>query len=76
MLLKEAKKNEVTLSNILVKQQDEICLITLNRPQLLNALDTETLKEIVQTLEETSAQVAIITGNDKAFAAGADIKKW
>lgn len=52
-----------------------IGLIQLNRPKALNALNTETLQEIVETLESwDDMNVVIITGNDKAFSAGADIK--
>jgi len=61
------------LNNILTDLQDNILTITLNRPKQLNALNTETLKEIVTTLEESSFHVAIITGNERAFSAGADI---
>lgn len=67
--------------NILVDtselQEKRLASITLNRPQVLNALNTQTLKEIVRalkTLEEDQA-VVVLTGNDKAFAAGADIKQ-
>lgn len=63
------------MSNILTHLEDDILLITLNRPKQLNALNTETLKEIVQALEKSSYRVAVITGNNKAFAAGADIKQ-
>lgn len=51
--------------------------IQLNRPRLLNALDTQTLLEVAMALEEFESagiRVVILTGNDKAFAAGADIK--
>lgn len=52
-----------------------IGLIQLNRPQAMNALNTETLVEIVETLESWHGMKAVIvTGNDKAFSAGADIK--
>ncbi len=67
--------------NILVDskalESEGIVTITLNRPKVLNALNTQTLKEIVLTLEElernNATRVVILTGNDKAFAAGADI---
>jgi enoyl-CoA hydratase len=52
-------------------------MIQLNRPKVLNALDTQTLQEVVIALEEfqnAGIKVVILTGNDKAFAAGADIK--
>lgn len=52
-----------------------IITITLNRPKVLNALNTQTLKEIVSVLRDyrTRAKVTIITGQERAFAAGADI---
>lgn len=63
------------MSNILILEQEDILTITMNRPERLNALDTQTLKEIVECLESTKSKVAILTGSDKAFAAGADIKQ-
>lgn len=68
------------MSNIIAtaafKDVQGIGLIQLNRPEALNALNTETLQEIVETLESwDDMNVVIITGNDKAFSAGADIKK-
>ncbi len=66
--------------NILVDTanlHDGIVTITLNRPKVLNALNTQTLKEIVLTLKELQrrddTRVVILTGSEKAFAAGADI---
>jgi len=56
---------------------ESVGLIQLNRPTVLNALDTQTLHEVVTALDEFQSagiRVVILTGNDKAFAAGADIK--
>ncbi|MEM2022623.1 MAG: enoyl-CoA hydratase-related protein [Archaeoglobaceae archaeon] len=55
----------------------ELAIITLNRPEKLNALDTETRKELMEVFNqaEQRARVAIITGSGKAFAAGADINE-
>ena len=54
-------------------------LITLQRPQALNALTTELLAELASALAEAEAdpntQVVVLTGSRKAFAAGADIKQ-
>lgn len=67
------------MENILINTDEletsGILLITLNRPKVLNALNTETLREVVSTLKKfkETARVTIITGNEKAFAAGADI---
>lgn len=54
-----------------------VVTITLNRPKVLNALDTLTLKEIVSALSglRELSPIVVLTGNDKAFAAGADIKQ-
>ncbi len=62
------------------KQYEEhIALIQLNRPKELNALNLQLMGEIRDTLKELdsddSVRAIIITGNEKAFAAGADIKQ-
>ena len=51
--------------------------ITINRPKVLNSLDTETLREIVNTLHRHKdiAKVVVITGSEKSFSAGADISQ-
>ena len=51
--------------------------ITINRPKVLNSLDTETLREIVNTLHDHKdfAKVVVITGSEKSFSAGADISQ-
>lgn len=67
--------------NILVDtldlSQSGVVTITLNRPKVLNALDTHTLREIVAALSgiKELSPIVVLTGNDKAFAAGADIKQ-
>jgi enoyl-CoA hydratase len=64
--------------NILVETRGKAGLITLNRPQALNALSPELMRELGQAVAAFDADEAIgaivLTGNDKAFAAGADIK--
>ncbi|MDZ7843298.1 MAG: enoyl-CoA hydratase-related protein [Anaerolineales bacterium] len=61
-----------------VQEKDNVGLITLNRPQALNALSPELLSELVNALHSLDEQqkigAMVITGSDKAFAAGADIK--
>jgi len=59
---------------------DGVALVTLDRPEVLNALDYRTLGELVETLEkldvDESVRCVVITGaGDRAFAAGADIKE-
>ena len=69
----------MTYKNIIIEKSNGIATITMNRPQVLNALDKDTLTELTQATEEleqdSSVQVAILTGKDKAFIAGADIKQ-
>jgi len=65
-------------NNILVELDNEIAVLTINRPKALNALDSEVLKELSAAMAELEANPAvraiIITGSgDKAFVAGADI---
>lgn len=60
-------------------EADKVGIITLNRPKQLNALNDQLIDELVAALQTFDADPAIgcmiITGNDKAFAAGADIGK-
>ena len=64
---------------ILVINNENICTITLNRPDALNALNSELIKELVEALydadQDKNVRVIIITGSEKVFAAGADIKE-
>ena len=59
--------------------EDEVRTITLNRPDALNALNTQLMDELTDALVKADADrgvsVIIITGSEKAFAAGADIKE-
>lgn len=73
-----------TYNNILVKEIEngnalKTGLIQLNRPDALNALNIDLMKEVVETLEsfdkDSEIGCMVITGNEKAFAAGADIKE-
>jgi enoyl-CoA hydratase len=69
----------MTYENILVETHDKVALIRLNRPKALNALNTELIDELNAALDGFEADPAIgcmvLTGSDKAFAAGADIKE-
>jgi enoyl-CoA hydratase len=64
---------------ILVETRGKVGLITLNRPKALNALNTTVLKEVLAALNAFEADAGIgaivLTGSEKAFAAGADIKE-
>ncbi|MGW8178265.1 MAG: enoyl-CoA hydratase-related protein, partial [bacterium] len=64
-------------SNILVSTKDLIGYITIDRPQVLNALNHDTLLELGSALEElredSGVRVVIVTGSgEKSFVAGAD----
>lgn len=69
---------DVTYINILLEKAEAVATLTINRPKSLNALNRETLEEMLTCLrelgEDRSVQVLIITGaGEKAFVAGADI---
>ncbi len=65
------------LQNIVVQKNDAVALVKFNRPKALNALNSETLKElnhVVDMLEASDdVKVVIFTGEGKGFIAGADI---
>ena len=64
---------------ILLDRKDRVGIITLNRPKALNALNSQLMREVVAAVEELEADAGIgailLTGSEKAFAAGADIKE-
>jgi enoyl-CoA hydratase len=66
------------VSTVIVQREAPIATVQLNRPEALNALSEELMDELVRTLEELDAdpeiRCLILTGSEKAFAAGADIK--
>ncbi|MDE2181694.1 MAG: enoyl-CoA hydratase [Alphaproteobacteria bacterium] len=66
-------------TNILVKADGAVGVITLNRPKALNALNSDLLEELAAALEHFDAddgvRAVVLTGSDRAFAAGADIKE-
>ena len=69
----------MSYQNIIVETHGKVGLIRLNRPQALNALNSALVHESSQALDafEADANIGciVITGSDKAFAAGADIKE-
>jgi enoyl-CoA hydratase len=69
----------MTYQNILIERRGRVGLIRLNRPQALNALNAQLNDELGQAVAAFDADAGIgcilITGSDKAFAAGADIKE-
>ncbi|WP_326981283.1 enoyl-CoA hydratase-related protein [Chryseobacterium sp. MYb264] len=71
----------MSYENILLHKEDKISIITINRPESLNALNAQTIKELSTAIEElnddSSCRVVIITGSgEKSFVAGADIKEF
>ena len=69
----------MSYENILVETHGRVGVITLNRPKALNALSSPLVAELNEVLEQFEADsgmgAIIITGSEKAFAAGADIKE-
>ena len=66
-------------STILVEQRGRVGLITLNRPEALNAINAQLLRELLDAATGFDADpgvgAIVITGSERAFAAGADIKE-
>lgn len=69
----------MTYETIIVETRGKVGLITLNRPKALNALNSQVLGEVVGALQafdaNTEVGAIVITGSEKAFAAGADIRE-
>jgi enoyl-CoA hydratase len=69
----------MSYETILVEQKGAVTLVTLNRPQALNALNSTVLKELIDAFAAYDAdpgqRCLVLTGSEKAFAAGADIKE-
>lgn len=67
----------LSFRNLIVSKEGRLGIIQLNRPTVLNALNLELLTELVRALEELdndqTVNVIVLTGGEKAFAAGADI---
>lgn len=69
----------MTYENILAEKRGKVGLITLNRPKALNALNSQVLSELLAATKafdaDASVGAIVVTGSEKAFAAGADIKE-
>jgi len=67
------------MSETIIESRERVGLIRLNRPQALNALNSALMRDLAQAIDKFEVDDAIgcivITGSDKAFAAGADIKE-
>src|ERR1700746_2934269 len=68
-----------TYQNILVERRGSVGIVTLNRPSALNALNAALISELAAALdgpeEDTAGRAILLTANEKAFAAGADVKE-
>jgi enoyl-CoA hydratase len=69
----------MTYTTLLITNQDGYAIIQFNRPDVLNAINMKLMEELVNALEsfehDDTVRAIILTGNEKAFAAGADIKE-
>ena len=69
----------MTYETLLIEQHDAVTLVRLNRPQALNALNSQVLADLIAAFAAYDAdpgqRCLVLTGSDKAFAAGADIKE-
>ena len=69
----------MSYENITTAKRDAVAIVTLNRPKVLNALNHDMMAELADAIDRFEADDAVgaivITGNDKAFAAGADISE-
>ena len=67
----------MSYTSILIETIESVGLIRLNRPKALNALNSTIMSEVIAALrafdDNEQIKAIVITGNDKAFAAGADI---
>lgn len=65
--------------NVLTRKENGVGVVQFNRPQALNALNREMMAEVIDALEQFDADTQVgclvVTGNQRAFAAGADIKQ-
>ncbi|NHM02365.1 enoyl-CoA hydratase/isomerase family protein [Flavobacterium difficile] len=69
------------MENILIEKQDNLAIVTINRPTKLNALNKATIEELHQAFtdlnNDTATKVIVLTGSgEKAFVAGADISEF
>lgn len=69
----------MSYENILIEKRGAVGLVTLNRPKALNALSSAVMSELTRALDEFETDdgigAVVLTGSEKAFAAGADIKE-
>lgn len=76
---KSSMSGLIIMSLVTTSKSDGVCTVTINRPEKLNAMNTDVAKKLISTFEELnlddSVRVIILTGQgDRAFSAGADIE--
>ncbi|MBE9477350.1 MAG: enoyl-CoA hydratase/isomerase family protein [Proteobacteria bacterium] len=66
-------------NTLIIEIEDHVAVVRMNRPDVMNALNAEMLGELARAITDlganTKVRAIVLTGNDKAFAAGADIKE-
>ncbi len=66
-------------TTLLTSKADGVAVVQFNRPDVLNAINMKLMEELVETLEgydqDNDVRAIVLTGNEKAFAAGADIRE-
>ena len=71
--------NSMAYDTLIVEIEDYVALVTLNRPDALNALNTTMVREVAEAVtaadKNDKVRCIVITGSEKAFAAGADVKE-
>ena len=69
----------MTYNNLVIEKKGNTGIIKINRPKALNSLNKDTISELIDAVEtfekDPKIKVAILTGEGKAFIAGADIKE-
>ena len=76
-VFKQKKRNDMDYSDLLIETHGRVVVIRLNRPKALNALNDNMMNELGDALYKFDADkdigCIVLTGSEKAFAAGADI---
>src|SRR5688572_25885628 len=70
----------MTFDNLLIERDDAVAIVTLNRPKVLNALNSQTLTELARAMaafkDDADVRAIVLTGaGEKSFVAGADINE-
>jgi enoyl-CoA hydratase len=79
MLISSSNREMRQTMNIIIERKDRIAIVKLNRPKALNALNSELICELVAAMQQLDSDPEvgcfILTGSEKVFCAGADIKE-